>query len=79
MFSDHERITGDNQSPLINLVLWVAMIAAILSVLTELSTKWIMVRRMELDDLYMIAAMVLIRRWVSGRPRTDSHSCAGNQ
>ena len=53
-----ELITPDNQSPVVSLVTWVTMTVAILAAITKIVTKWAIKRREELDDAYMVVALV---------------------
>jgi hypothetical protein len=62
-FSSHHPIprkpgSRDDLGPFLNVVTWVLLITSALAVLTRLVTKRAMRRRMDIDDAFVIAALV---------------------
>jgi hypothetical protein len=48
----------DNLGPFVNVVTWILLITSALAVLTRLITKRALRRRIDIDDLFIIAALV---------------------
>lgn len=70
-FSSHHPIprkpgSRDDLGPFLNVVTWVLLITSALAVLTRLVTKRAMRRRMDVDDAFVVAA--LVRRPTSSYP-----------
>lgn len=62
-FSSHHPIarqpgSKDDLGPFINVVTWILLITSALAVLTRLITKRALRRRMDIDDAFVIAALV---------------------
>jgi heme/copper-type cytochrome/quinol oxidase subunit 1 len=50
----------DNLGPFVNVVTWILLITSTLAVLTRLITKRALSRRIDIDDAFVIAALVSI-------------------
>jgi hypothetical protein len=66
----------DNLGPFVNVVTWILLITSTLAVLTRLITKRALRRRIDVDDAFVIAALVCIPPLIS-LPcfRKAAHSC----
>ena len=51
-------ITADNKTALVEIVTWIALTIAVLSVIARLITKLITIRRINLDDYLIITSLV---------------------
>lgn len=51
-------ITPENKSPLVEVVTWIMLTIAVLSVIARLTTKVITIRRINLDDYMIITSLV---------------------
>lgn len=51
-------ITPGNKSPLVEVVTWIMLTIAVLSVIARLTTKVITIRRINLDDYMIITSLV---------------------
>ena len=56
------RITPEDRGPLLNIIAWISMVAMVLAVITRLSTKYLISRRVGWDDLLVTSAMVCERK-----------------
>ncbi|KAL6710958.1 hypothetical protein ACN47E_006833 [Coniothyrium glycines] len=62
--SSHSQISrqpgsGENTGPYLNVVTWILMITSSLAVLTRLITKRALKRRIDIDDAFVIAALIV--------------------
>ena len=51
-------VTANNRGPLVNIVAWVTLIAICLSTSIKVGIKYARLRGVEMDDAYMLGAMV---------------------
>ena len=51
-------VTDSNLTPLIQIIIWLCLIIAILTVLVRLSIKFFLIRRLGLDDLFIVFSLV---------------------
>ena len=58
MTQQERALTAGNRGPIINIVALVAFIGVCLTTLVKLGAKYVRVRNLQLDDIYMLAAMV---------------------
>lgn len=58
MASDKVSVTLANRGPLLNVINWILVVLMCLATLIKVFSKWVMIRNLQHDDVYMIAAMV---------------------
>ena len=52
------ELTAENRGPIVNIVAWVSLIAACLATFIKVGTKYWRKHGLQLDDVYMLCAMV---------------------
>ena len=58
MAQQRRALTAENRGHIINIVALVAFIGACLATFVKLGVKYVKVRKLQLDDIHMLAAMV---------------------
>lgn len=58
MAQQRRALTAENRGHIINIVALVAFVGACLATLVKLGVKYVKVRKLQLDDIHMLAAMV---------------------
>ena len=58
MASNAVMISADNRGPWIIIVTWILGVVMLLASFIKVITKWVMSRKIQYDDLYMVAAAV---------------------
>lgn len=53
-----DKPSPDNLTPVINIITWLLLILATLSVLTKLATKYLIIHRLTYDDYLIILSLV---------------------
>lgn len=58
MESSGHQVTGTDKRPILSVVHWIMMVIMCISAITKLGTKWVLIRNLQLDDAFTVAAMV---------------------
>ena len=56
--SDVVTISTDNRGPLVNLASRILLTSMCLLTITKVSSKWLLIHKLQPDDWYMVAGMV---------------------
>lgn len=51
-------VTASNHGPLLNVGMWITLIAMCIAAGSKIYTKWKMIKKLQLDDLLMLLAAV---------------------
>lgn len=52
-------LTVDNRGPLVNLASWILLTVMCLSTITKVSSKWLLIHALQLDDWYIILIIIV--------------------
>lgn len=58
MFVSREVSTNSYQGPVINVSTWIMLIIASLAVIAKISSKWYLLHKIQLDDVWIFFSMV---------------------
>ena len=58
MSSTQVVITSEKRGPIINIITWILLVVTFLATFVKVFSKWVLVRKLQHDDAYMIATMV---------------------
>lgn len=66
--------SGDDLGPFLNVVTWILLITSTLAVLTRIITKRALKRRVDVDDAFVLLALVGKTHYCAGYPRLTVHA-----
>ena len=60
MTSSGDAVPGVDHGPLLNIINWIFLVATCVLCLLKVLSKWVLIHQTQLDDVFMVAAMVAL-------------------